>query len=100
MRKYPQNAVSSKLYGIWNGMKNRCYTRNSGSYKNYGAKGVRICDEWHYDYMKFYKWRLRRRSSLTDKGLYASYYIIDKGYKREIIIIKYKRTILFEPFLY
>ena len=29
-------------------------------------------------YMKFYKWRLRRRSSLTDKGLYATYYIIDK----------------------
>lgn len=58
MRKYPQNAVSSKLYSIWNGMKNRCYTRSSGSYKDYGAKGVRICDEWHYDYMKFYKWAI------------------------------------------
>ena len=28
------------------GIKNRCYNENDPQYKFYGAKGVRICDEW------------------------------------------------------
>ena len=33
-------------YTTWQGMKSRCYNPNHTSYKNYGAKGVTVCDEW------------------------------------------------------
>lgn len=33
---------ATRLYHIWAGMKRRCH----GDYKNYGAKGIRVCDEW------------------------------------------------------
>lgn len=35
------------LYGRWQQMIRRCYDRNNDSYKDYGAKGVIVCDEWH-----------------------------------------------------
>lgn len=44
------------LYDVWKGMKARCYGKNNISYKNYGARGVRVCDEWRGDFLSFYKW--------------------------------------------
>ena len=35
-----------RLYGIYRKMIDRCYNKNSRSYKNYGAIGVRVCKEW------------------------------------------------------
>ena len=35
------------VHYTWKGMHQRCYNPNSGSYKDYGAKGVVICDRWH-----------------------------------------------------
>lgn len=39
MRNHP-------LYNIWNSMIQRCYNPNSKSYKNYGGRGIIMCDEW------------------------------------------------------
>ena len=39
--------MNMQLYRVWRGMFNRCYNQNQKSYKNYGAKGIRVCDEWH-----------------------------------------------------
>ena len=39
-------------------MKCRCYTVSSGAYFKYGAKGIRMCDEWKNDFMTFYNWAL------------------------------------------
>lgn len=48
----------SRLYYLWCGMRSRCnYTRNT-HYKNYGAKGIRVCKEWD-DFLKFKKWALQ-----------------------------------------
>lgn len=33
----------------------RCYDSNSKQYKNYGGRGVRICDDWHI-FANFEKW--------------------------------------------
>lgn len=33
-------------YGAYSKMKDRCYNPNVESYKNYGARGITICDEW------------------------------------------------------
>ena len=48
---------SSKLYAIWAGIKTRCYNPNSPNYKNYGARGIAMCDEWQC-YPKFEEWAL------------------------------------------
>ncbi len=36
----------TREYRIWDGMKKRCLKQSSPSYKNYGAKGVFICEKW------------------------------------------------------
>ncbi len=46
----------TRLYGIWRGLFKRCYNSNSTDYKNYGARGILICDEWKKDFMSFYRW--------------------------------------------
>lgn len=33
-------------YAIYHGIKARCYNKNSTSYYNYGARGIKMCDSW------------------------------------------------------
>ena len=42
---------------IWNGMKARCLNPKATSYKNYGARGIRICDEWMI-FENFHNWAI------------------------------------------
>lgn len=37
---------NSKLYRTYFGMKARCYNKNSFSFKYYGGRGIKVCDEW------------------------------------------------------
>lgn len=46
----------TRLYYVWCNMKNRCYNKNVRSYKDYGEKGVIVCDEWLHDFEAFRKW--------------------------------------------
>lgn len=46
----------SKLYGIWSGMKQRCYDKNHPGYRRCGGKGITVCDEWVNDYPEFEEW--------------------------------------------
>lgn len=46
----------TKLYGVWETMKNRCYNPNSTKYKRYGARGILVCDEWKNNFEAFYNW--------------------------------------------
>lgn len=36
----------TKIYRLWSYMKERCYSENHKSYKNYGGRGIKVCDEW------------------------------------------------------
>lgn len=47
----------TRLYHIWNGMKQRCSNPKVISYKYYGAKGVSVCPEWE-DFIGFYEWAM------------------------------------------
>jgi hypothetical protein len=42
----------SRTYKSWSGMVDRCTNPKNKSYVNYGAKNVKICDEWR-DYKNF-----------------------------------------------
>ena len=45
-----------RLANIFKSMKERCYNSNEKSYKWYGAKGIKICQEWLDNPNKFEQW--------------------------------------------
>lgn len=48
----------TKIYRIFAEMKQRCYNKNNKSYKDYGKRGIVICQEWLDDFMNFYNWAM------------------------------------------
>jgi hypothetical protein len=36
------------IYRCWNNMMRRCYDVARDDYRNYGAKGIRVCERWHH----------------------------------------------------
>lgn len=54
--KYP-NAIP-RLLSIWNGINYRCSNERCWDYKNYGERGIKVCDEWITSFSKFQEWAL------------------------------------------
>ena len=52
------NLSKSKLYEIWCAIKNRCLNKNLKTYKNYGGRGITVCQEWLNDFKTFYDWAI------------------------------------------
>lgn len=48
----------TRLYETWDNMKGRCYRPSMGCYKNYGGRGIKVCDEWLQDFIHFYEWAM------------------------------------------
>ena len=48
----------AKIRKTFYGMKNRCYKPDNCAYKNYGGRGIKICDEWLNDINSFISWSL------------------------------------------
>lgn len=48
----------TRLYNTYYNMRSRCYNKNNKEYKNYGGRGITICDEWLNDFMAFYNWSI------------------------------------------
>jgi hypothetical protein len=40
-------------FQVWAAMKQRCYNPKAQQYKNYGARGIQVCDRWLNSYMAF-----------------------------------------------
>ena len=49
--------TDKKLRSRYNNMKQRCYNSKHPGYKNYGARGIKVCDEWH-KFESFYDWAM------------------------------------------
>lgn len=41
------------LYKTWCNMISRCYIEGASSYKNYGGRGISVCDKWRKDFWSF-----------------------------------------------
>ena len=50
--------VKTKLYWTWARMKTRCYYPKSKDFKNYGGRGISVCDEWKDDFKSFAIWAI------------------------------------------
>lgn len=48
---------NSRLYNIWKSMMARCYNKNSKAFRNYGNRGISVCEEWHC-LDRFIEWAL------------------------------------------
>lgn len=44
----------TKLYKTWCNIKERCYNINAKDYKNYGGRGIKMCDRWLESFENFY----------------------------------------------
>ena len=41
------------LYWTWAGMISRCENPRQVGYKNYGGRGIRVCERWRRDFVAF-----------------------------------------------
>lgn len=44
------------IYDVWTKMRQRCKNKNHKQYKDYGGRGIYVCDEWLHDFKPFYDW--------------------------------------------
>lgn len=49
---------NDKLYNRWYQIKRRCCNKNNFAYKNYGGRGIIMCDEWRNDFKAFHSWAM------------------------------------------
>lgn len=67
----------TRIYNIYCGIKARCYNKNNPRYKDYGERGIIMCDEWLNDFMTFYNWSM---SNGYQENLTIDRIDNDKGY--------------------
>lgn len=72
--------TGTRLYGIWQKMKDRCNNPNIPCYKRYGGRGIKVCDEWNNDFEPFMKWSMQN------------------GYQENLTIDRIDNTGNYEPF--
>ena len=58
MKHQMHGGYKTELYGKWCSMKNRCNCPTNKQYKDYGGRGIRVCEEWEHDFAAFRDWAL------------------------------------------
>ena len=58
-RRKTHGLTNTTLHKTWKNIKTRCYNPNCQKYKNYGGKGILMCDEWLNDFNSFYEWSIK-----------------------------------------
>lgn len=57
-RSTKHNKCHTRLYRIWHGMRARCKYPSNPNYKDYGGRGIKVCDEWETSFEAFQDWAL------------------------------------------
>ena len=63
--KKPGNIITQPEYKVWANMKSRCNNPNAHNYKNYGGRGIKVCERWMNSYENFITDMGRRPDGLT-----------------------------------
>lgn len=56
LKRTTHQMTKSRIYHVYQSMKGRCYNPNNKKYKDYGGRGIKVCDEWKNDAWAFIKW--------------------------------------------
>lgn len=59
----------SAEYSVWCNMIRRCFTPTNNQYRNYGGRGIRVCDRWRTSFAHFFADVGRRPEGLSGQGL-------------------------------
>lgn len=54
---YIHGGTGTRLFKIWSSMRERCYRKSHMHYRDYGGRGIGICDAWN-DFAVFREWAL------------------------------------------
>lgn len=73
-RAAKHHGVGTRLYPIWDSMRQRCNNPNADAYHNYGGRGISVCEEWD-DFSVFRDWALRNG---YDEGAPRNTYTLDR----------------------
>ena len=49
---------NTDVYKLWKKVKNRCCNKNNTAYKDYGGRGITMCEEWLNNPVAFCEWAL------------------------------------------
>lgn len=49
--------IDHPLHTVWVSMRQRCTNPNEPAWKDYGGRGIAVCDEWN-EFKTFFKWAL------------------------------------------
>lgn len=52
---YKHGETKTRLFKIWCSMHERCERKKHKYFKDYGGRGISVCDEWN-DYINFAEW--------------------------------------------
>lgn len=55
--KHKHGLAKTRINNIYFGMKARCKNLNNSEYKNYGGRGIVVCQEWQ-EFISFYDWAI------------------------------------------
>ncbi len=50
--------AGTRLYYTWHAMIKRCCNKKNSNYKDYGGRGIKVCDEWLHNFQSFYDWAM------------------------------------------
>ena len=68
----------TNIYDCWHKMKQRCYNSKDKGFKNYGGRGITVCERWLNNYENFYE-------------------DMKNGYKKELSIERINNNGNYEP---
>lgn len=74
---YKHGLTKTHLYQTWSNAKSRCYDVHSIPFKDYGGRGIMVCEEWLHDFQAFYDWAM---ASGYEEGLTLDRIDNNKGY--------------------
>ena len=52
------NLTNTKLFKIWRAIIDRTEYISNKKYKDYGGRGIKMCQEWRNDFKVFYEWAI------------------------------------------
>lgn len=79
-RGFKHGLESNKFYGVWYNMTQRCNNPKDKGYKNYGGRGITVCEEW-LDVRNFVAWAEATHPNIA--GVSLDRIDNDKGYNPE-----------------
>lgn len=69
--------LKTKLYVMWKNIRQRCYNPKNNSFKYYGAKGIKMCEDWNI----FNNFQLWAKSNGYKEGLSIERIDVSKNYE-------------------